>query len=127
MLDVLKDFGVTFLNLFLQLVLPPLVAVLAGFVIKWVKSKISAAEAAIDSTTQDIIKKAVSAAVLAAEQVGLADVALDKKDWAIERAQTLLAANGLAIDLEELDTLIEAAVMEEFNRYKAAEPELSEV
>ena len=58
MLDVLKDFGVTFLNLFLQLVLPPLVAVVAGFVIKWVKSKIASAEAALDSTTQDIIKKA---------------------------------------------------------------------
>jgi len=123
-MEVLKDFGVTFLNLFLQLVLPPLMAVIAGYVIKWVKSKIAAAEAVLDSNTLDIIKKAISSAVLAAEQVGLADVLLDKKEYAINAAQQSLAGWGLAIDLDELDVLIEAAVMEEFNRYRA--PELAE-
>jgi hypothetical protein len=122
-MEVLKEFGVTFLNLFLQLVLPPLVAVIVGFVIKWVKSKIAAAEAVLDSNTLDIIKKAVSSAVLAAEQVGLADALLDKKDYAINAAQQSLAGWGLAIDIDELDVLIEAAVMEEFNRYRVPEAE----
>jgi hypothetical protein len=117
-MEVLKDFAVTFLNAFLQLILPTLAAVLAGFVIKWVKTKIASAEANLDAGTKWMIESAVRSAVLAAEQVGLAGELDDKKEYAIEAAQEALDGWGISISLSELDVLIEAAVMQEFNKGK---------
>lgn len=115
-MDILKDFGVQFLNLFLQIVIVPLLGVVAGFVIAWLKKKIEVAKASLDASTQKIIDDTVKAMVLAAEQVHLVDKLIVKKDYALEQAANYLAAKGIPVDLDKLSDLIEAEVMAQFNQ-----------
>ena len=115
-MDILKDFGVQFLNLFLQIVIVPLLGVVAGFVIAWLKKKIEVAKASLDASTQKIIDDTVKAMVLAAEQVHLVDKLIVKKDYALEQAANYLAAKGIPVDLDKLSNLIEAEVMAQFNQ-----------
>lgn len=116
MLDILAEFGLKFLQAFLNVVLPSLAAVAAGFVIAWVKAKIKVATAELSESTLAIIQDAVHSAVLAAEQMNLVDKLDSKKDYALEQAANWLSAKGIQFDLGELSDLIEAAVMDEFNR-----------
>lgn len=60
----------------------------------------------------DILLSVARTAVLAAEQLGLAQAGAEKKAKAIEIATTFLAARGLHVTPEQLDAAIEAAVYE---------------
>lgn len=115
-MELVKDFLVTFMQLFLSAVIPPLAAVAAGYLIAWAKKKLAQATAELDETTLWAIKQAATSAVLAAEQTGLGKSAIEKKDFAIATATEWLESKGIKFDLATLDTLIEAAVMTEFNQ-----------
>ncbi len=117
-IEILKNFGVSFLQLFLQLVLPALVSAIAAYVIAWFSKRLKEATAHLSNNTQWAIEQAVKAAVLAAEQVHLKDAAINKKNYAIDKATDWLKQKGISVDLATLDTMIEAAVMQEFNKAK---------
>jgi hypothetical protein len=53
--------------------------------------------------------------VLAAEQSGLKDLAINKKAFAITAAERFLKAQGFDIDLDVIAEAIEAAVWSEIN------------
>ena len=115
-MELVKYFLVTFMQLFLSAVIPPLAAVAAAYLIAWAKKKLAQATADLDATVMWAIQEAVTAAVLAAEQMQLSDKIEDKKQFAINRATAWLKEKGIEFDLKTLDTLIEAAVMKEFNQ-----------
>lgn len=62
------------------------------------------------------LDEAASMAVRAAEQLGLKDKAFEKKEWAVAKAQEILDARGIKVDLSILDAAIEAAVLSQFNK-----------
>lgn len=110
-LDLLSSF----LQKFMEIVLPVLATALAGLVVAWITKVINDIKSQLSEDTQWILQQAVNAAVLAAEQVHLVDAAIDKKDYALKAATEWLESKGVKVDLKILDTLIEAAVMQEFN------------
>lgn len=118
MLDVLKDILFQILQLALEALLPVLVA----FIIRWVKGQIDIAKGKLNEQQQTILDAAVRIAVLAAEQLNLSGFVENKKAEAIKIAQAYLIAHGIDIDVQVLADMIEAAVMDEFNR-----PDLLEV
>lgn len=120
-MDVLNDFLWKFLQLFLNAVIPPLIAVAAAFIIALAKKLIAKWTASMNLDVLAIIQEAVRSAVLAAEQAHLKDFAVDKYAFAMEQASNWLASKNIKFDLEELSGLIEAAVMDEFNRGRAEE------
>jgi len=120
-MEVLMDFFWNFLQLFLNAVIPPLIAVAAAFVIALAKKLIEKWTASLNLDVLAIVQEAVRSAVLAAEQAHLKDFAIDKYQYAMEQAANWLASKNIKFDLEELSGLIEAAVMDEFNRPRAEE------
>ena len=69
-------------------------------------------------------------AVAVAEQTGATKAAEEKKAEALAIAQTYLDAYGIKVSAAQLDAAIEAAVFNEFNRFKfiaPAEPEADPV
>ncbi len=113
-IDLLSSFAQNFLNA----VLPVLATLLAGLLIAWIAEKVNAVKSRLSNDAQWVIEQAVRSAVLAAEQVHLVDIAIDKKEYALTAATEWLVSKGIKFDLGQLDTLIEAAVMSEFNREK---------
>jgi len=89
---------------------------------KWLAIQKTKLEQGMEEETLFIIKEAVRIAVLAAEQSGLADLLgetyKDKKAFALAAAERFLNQYGITIDLDVLADLIEAAVMEQFNKNK---------
>lgn len=71
------------------------------------------------------IKNIVKAAVLAAEQYGLAEdfklAGAEKKDLALSYIQNQFDALGLKVDVGKIEYLIETTVLEQFNLDKALE------
>lgn len=120
-MEVLSDFFWKFLQLFLNAVIPPLIAVAAGFIIALVKKLLEKWTASLNLDVLYIIQEVATSAVLAAEQASLKEHALDKYKFAMEQAANFLASKNIKFDLEELSGLIEAAVMDEFNRGRAEE------
>ena len=76
-------------------------AVLTGFVIPWIKSK-------LDDRQYEILVAFVKTAVYAAEQLFTSEQWKEKKQY----VQDLLLQNGYQIDLAPVDALIEATVRE---------------
>ena len=124
-MELIKEFGLAFLQAFLGYVLPALAAALAGLVIVWMNKLIQKAKVGLSAETFELLKSAAKAAVLAAEQVGLADKLVEKKEYALDFAEGYLLDRGIKFDFSTLSDLIEAAVMEEFNRSKLDWEELS--
>lgn len=114
------DFLSSFTEQFLNAVIPVLAASLAGLVIALFTKVINDIKEKLTDQQEWIITQAVNAAVLAAEQVHFVDAAIDKKDYAIDIATEWLKSKGIKIDLARLDALIEAAVMNEFNRSRVS-------
>jgi len=110
------DFVSVFLQQVLEIVIPVLATALAGLVIAWLTQVINNIKAKLTANQQWIIEEIVSTAVMAAEQVGLTQLALDKKQYALGVAENWLAVKGIKLDLGILDAMIEAAVLDEFNR-----------
>ena len=120
-MEVLIDFSWKFLQIFLNTVVPPLATALAVFIVVLIKKLLAKWTASINLDVLAIIQEAVLSAVLAAEQAHLKDFAFDKYQYAMEQAANWLASKNIKFDLEELSGLIEAAVMDEFNRPRAEE------
>lgn len=116
MLDILKEYGFTLLQLMLEAVLP----VLAVFIIQWVRAQIQIAMDKLNDNQRAILNEAARIAVLAAEQMNLAGKVADKKAFAVDFAQKYLDEHGIIISLGTIEGAIEAAVMSEFNQ----QPEL---
>jgi hypothetical protein len=111
-LDLLSAFG----QKFLEAVLPVLFTALTGLVIAWITKVVNEIKAKINDEAEWAINQAVNAAIYAAEQQNLVGNIQDKKSFALDIATEWLAQKGIKIDLAKLDVLIEAAVMQEFNR-----------
>lgn len=126
-MEVLTDFFWKFLQLFLNAMVPPLAVALAVFVVALAKKLLDKLTASINLDVMAAMQEAVTSAVLAAEQVGLKDFVLDKYKYAMEMAANLLAYKKIKFELEELSGLIEAAVMDEFNRPRAEELRVSDL
>ena len=76
-------------------------AVLTGFVIPWIKSK-------LDDRQYGILVSFVKTAVYAAEQIFSTDMWKEKKQYVLD----LLVENGYKVDVAAVDALIEATVRE---------------
>ena len=113
------EFISAFLQKFLEVVLPVLATALAGLAIAWITKLINDVKARLTEDQEWIINQAIQAAVLAAEQTGLRESAVEKKQYAIQVATQWLAMKGIHLDLNVLDARIEAAVYDQFNREKS--------
>jgi hypothetical protein len=93
--------------------------VVVAFVVAWIKAKTDEIKGKISerlsSEQQYALEWAARNAVLAAEQSGLKDLALNKKAFAITAAERFLKSQGFDIDLDVIAEAIEAAVWSEIN------------
>lgn len=108
-----------FLSVFAENVLLAFAPVLASLVVAWVLAKAKAAWAdfkAKQAGYASIIEQIARVAVLAAEQLNIAGLIKDKKEYAIATATAWLEAQGFKIDLAAIEAAIEAAVFEEFTQ-----------
>lgn len=100
----------------LGLVVPVAVAAVATVGRQWLLAKVGETRLA---QAQEIVR----AAVLAAEQNGLASeiraTGGAKKEYAIRQVQAWLDQAGIQLDFRAIDALIESTVLEEFNRGRA--------
>mgnify|MGYP005819080247 CR=1 FL=1 len=110
------EFISAFLQKFLEVVLPVLATALAGLAIAWITKLINDVKARLTEDQEWIINQAIKAAVLAAEQIDLKGVVIDKKDYALQVAMQWLSLKGINLNLNILDARIEAAVFDQFNR-----------
>ena len=122
---MVMDFLSSFAQSFLNAVLPTLFLAIVSLIVAWLTEKIQDIRVRMSDRANWVIDEAVRAAVLAAEQVHLKDFAIDKKDYALTAASNWLAARHIKVDLLELDTRIESAVMAEFNKDKQPASELA--
>lgn len=76
-------------------------AVLTGFVIPWLKNKLT-------DHQYDTLASLVRVGVFAAEQLFTSDMWKEKKQYVVD----LLAENGYSVDTTAVDALIEATVRE---------------
>ena len=114
-----NDFLSVFLQKFLEIVIPVLASLLVGYIAVGIRKLVAEIKAKLSEQQLALATEIVHEAVLAAEQVGLGDALIDKKDYALDLAEKWLASHGIKLDLKILDGLIESAVMDEFNRGKA--------
>ena len=112
------------LEMVLKLIISVALPVLLKLLFDWIKVQKGKLEQSLDAETRYIVQEAVRIAVLAAEQSGLAGLIgkeyKGKKEYAIALAENWLLEYGVTIDLNVLAGMIEAAVMEEFNRKDAS-------
>ena len=115
---------IEFLSNVVESVLLAFAPVLAGLIASWLIAKVKTiwaefkASQAIPSYVLEEIARIV---VLAAEQMKLAELIENKKDYAIQTAAEWLEAQGYKINLSAIEAAIEAAVMTEFNKPAEAE------
>jgi len=125
------NFDLGYISELLQAILLAVLPVLAAAGIRWLVSEVKVAQAKLTTEQQVIVKNIVTVAVLAAEQFGLVakakGILFEKKDWALGIVTARLKEIGLDVDFDYISEAIEAAVLDEFNRYKywqdEAEPE----
>lgn len=112
---------VLFISLFLQYALPPLLVALLA----WIAPKAISAWMNLKADRPDIaavLENAARIAVLAAEQSQLSGYIQDKKQFAVQYIQNLLAQQGLGgINVAAIEGAVEAAVWDELNRYLTPE------
>jgi len=120
-MEVLSDFFWQFLQLFFNAVIPPLAVAVAVFLVAIVKKLLAKWTASMNLDVLAIMQEMARSAVLAAEQVNLVELAIDKKEYALNLAAEWLSEKKIKFDLGQLADLIEAAVMDEFNRGRAEE------
>lgn len=102
----------------LEQVLLAALPILAAAVVGWILQSIREGWARLDDRKREMIAEAVKVAVYAAEQAGAAGLIEGKKEYALEIAEKWLASKGINLNIDLLDAAIEAAVLEEFNRFK---------
>lgn len=97
----------TLLQIVITLIIAPFIPILATQLKKWLDANLTAKQ-------QQAIVDAARLAVLAVEQAGLRGD--EAKEHAVRLADAQLAAQGLSVDWDRLGTVIEALVMDEFNK-----------
>lgn len=115
-----KDFVSQLLQTVILAAIPVLVPILVSIAIAyWRKVKAEIQEKA--PVAYSALQIAARIAVRAAEQLAMGGVIQEKKRYAIDRVKLLLEGQGITMDIESISAAIEAAVLEEFNRYKLVE------
>lgn len=109
--------GQYFLDLLFTIVEGVLVAaapVLVGLAAVWIKAKIEEVKARIENNLSDqqrwLLETAANIAVSAAEQMKLAELIEDKKDYAMGVAQKYLDNHSINLHLDVIEAAIEKAV-----------------
>jgi hypothetical protein len=109
-----------FLSELAQSVLLAIAPIIASALAAWLIGMARAAWAKAKQTVGDewawALDEGAKIAVRAAEQLKLAEIIEDKKDYAVATLQAYLDERGLKVDLAVLEAAIEAAVLSEFNR-----------
>ena len=98
------------LEIVILVIIAPFIPIIANKVKIWLDAKTSAEQRAG-------LLETVRLAVLATEQSGLNGV--EARQHAIKLAQDALAAQGVVVDGNRLALVIEATVMDEFNKFKS--------
>lgn len=83
-------------------------AVLTGFIIPWLKSKIDINSGKVTENQAAMLKLVINTAVKAAEQLYNSEAGQEKKAYVVN----LLKEQGIKVELPEIDAAIEAAVLE---------------
>lgn len=107
-----------------QMLLQVAILVLLPYVLRLVKayvdSKVAEFKATADKAQLDFVIGLISELVKAAEQCGLTGaleaIGEEKKRYVMDLAEAELARRGIEIDLDILDSMVEAAVMAEFGK-----------
>lgn len=111
--DVLSAFAQQLLLYVLPFLAVPLtIWTVAKARLAWAEFKLAQPDAA------DYVESFARMAVLAAEKAQLPAWAEGKRDYAFAIVEKMLAAKGLAIDIDVIYAAIEAAVLDQFNRDK---------
>lgn len=97
------------LELIISLIVAPFIPIAVYQLKRWIDANTSKEQ-------QAAVIETVRLAVLAAEQMGLSGD--EAKLTAVRYAEAQLAAQGISADFERLSVLVEALVMDEFNRWK---------
>ncbi len=96
--------------------------VVLGAITTWVVAKIKEVRLKVQSDELAYAMSVIRQLVLAAEQNGLTgalkNVGQEKKAYVIAMAEKALTDKGIYLDLDVLDALIEAAVLDAINRAK---------
>ncbi len=95
--------------------LPPLIAAGVAFLAAKAKELWARAKE-MNPTITDYLEMAAEFAVIAAEQAGASELIENKKQYAIEVAESWLAAQHLTIEVDLIGAAIEKAVLELFNK-----------
>jgi hypothetical protein len=94
-------------------------AILIGYAIKWARTKTAEAKTLILASRYAVVYEILETFVKAAEQMGAWDAVLEvgaaKKEFAIQSAKAWMEKNGVFIDLEVIDAMIEEIVLEQLN------------
>ena len=111
----------TIVEMALEILLP----VVLGFAVVWLRAQIQNQKAKLDADQLAMAEAFVSSFVFAAEQSGLSEqisaAGEAKKEWVIAQVQAALDAKGIALDIEVISGLIEAAV---YKAWKDSAPQI---
>ncbi len=102
----------------LLVMLPFIAASVTTYVIKLIQKIEAEIKNATDEEWLWLLDEGARIAVRAAEQLGLAGLIRDKKEYAMNFVRDFLASRGMNVDLNTISAAIEAAVLEEFNKAK---------
>jgi len=95
-------------------VLPVLAGAAAAYIIGLAKSAWTKARTLVGEEWVWLLDEGVQMAVRAAEQLEIAGLVKDKKEYAMAFVRNFLASHGINVDLEIISGAIEAAVIENF-------------
>lgn len=111
-----------FLTAVAMQVLAILLPVAIGYAVLLINSALKYLKARIGEQKYQEVYDFIRLLVLAAEQTGLKGDVLatgaEKKKWVLDRIQSYVDEKGYPINVADLSSMIEAAVMEEINRHK---------
>lgn len=100
----------------LQAVMLAAIPILVKYVVDWLKAKAEDVKKNMDSDLLWKLEQAASIVVKAAEQMKIAGLIEDKKDYALGALKKLLESRGIHLDVALLEAAIEAAVNSEFSK-----------
>lgn len=116
-LEILSEIG--------QQVLMAVLPLLAGMIAAWlgglIKQAWAKANEIVGSDWQWALEQGAFMVVRAAEQLEIAGLLEEKKDYAIQTLDEYLKNRGFTVDFEILEAAIEAAVIDNFPKKAAAE------
>lgn len=104
------------------------VPILASLLGVYLKRLVDQAGQKLTAQQREFVSGVISDFVKAAEQTGLKNellkVGTEKKQWVLREASAYLVGKGIKLDLDELSSLIESAVLDNFNwgRTQAEKP-----